>query len=76
MPGTSKYFAEKLNACLDSVDAPANVRERANILSKMLDISKQQAWSLLEGHALPDSEMLHKIASEFDVDIKWLSSDQ
>ncbi|OGT44678.1 MAG: hypothetical protein A3F42_01680 [Gammaproteobacteria bacterium RIFCSPHIGHO2_12_FULL_37_34] len=73
---SAKHFAEKLNSCLDNTDAPTHIRERAVILSKMLDISKQQAWILLEGHTLPDSSLIQKIANEFDVDPKWLSGEK
>lgn len=68
----AKDFAEKLNKCLDESDAPALVRERAGILSKMLDIPKQQAWSILEGHIIPEQTLLQRIAAEFEVDLKWL----
>jgi hypothetical protein len=68
----AKDFAEKLNKCLDESEAPALVRERASILSKLLDIPKQQAWSILEGHLLPEHSILQRIAVEFEVDVKWL----
>jgi hypothetical protein len=70
---SAKRFAEKLNHCLDETGAPAQVRERACILSKMLDIPKQQAWGLLEGQQVPDQTLLSKVASEFEVDLKWLA---
>lgn len=69
----TKLFAERLNACLDESGASANTRERAANLSKLLDISKQQAWSLLEGHQFPDEFLLQQIANEFEVDVEWLS---
>lgn len=72
MPHSAKHFAERLNHCLDETDAPAQIRERAAILSKMLDIPKQQAWTILEGHQFPNSELIQRIADEFEVDIKWL----
>ena len=72
MAGTPKHFAQKLNQCLDESEAPTPVRERANILSKMLDIPKQQAWSILEGQQLPEETLLQRIAAEFEVDTKWL----
>ncbi len=74
MPHNAKEFAEKLNKCLDESDAPAPVRERASILSKMLDIPKQQAWSMLEGQILPEQSIVQRIAVEFEVDLKWLCS--
>ena len=72
MAGSPKYFAEKLNECLDESEAPAQARERANILSKLLDIPKQQARSILDGHQLPEDGLLERIAEEFEVDRKWL----
>lgn len=72
----ARQFAERLNHCLDENEAPRQIRERAVILSKLLDISKQQAWSLLEGHQLPDNALLQRIAVEFEVDIQWLSGDK
>jgi len=71
-----KAFADKLNQCLDEIDAPSSTRERAAILSKSLDIPKQYAWSLLEGQQAPDQALLEKIATEFEVDIKWLSGEK
>lgn len=72
MQQIAKHFAANLNKCLDDTGAPSTARERANILSKLLYISKQQAWSLLEGQQLPDPELLEKIADEFEVDANWL----
>lgn len=76
MHQSAKHFAEKLNRCLDDTDAPHSSRERAAILSKMLDIPKQQAWSLLEGQQIPDHDLIQKIAAEFEVDLKWLSGEK
>lgn len=75
MPQSARHFAKRLNDCLDETGAPVQSRERAVILSKMLDIPKQQAWSLLEGQTLPDAETIQKIANEFEVDAKWLSGE-
>lgn len=75
MHQSAKHFAQKLNHCLDNVDAPHTVRERAAILSKILAIPKQQAWSLVDGHLVPDHDLLVKIAHEFEVDPKWLTGD-
>lgn len=69
----SKTFVQKLHKCLDDSDAPSSPRERANILSKILDIPRQQARSLLEGHLPPDDVVLQRIAAEFEVDVKWLA---
>lgn len=71
-----KHFSERLNSCLDDTGAPIQTRERALILSRMLDIPKQQAWGFLEGHQLPDSDLLRRIANEFEVDPEWLSGEK
>ncbi len=72
---SSLSFTKRLNQCLDDIDAPKNVRERANLLSKMLDIPKQDAWALLDGQQRPDQAMLEKIANEFEVKVEWLLGD-
>ncbi len=72
MAHTPRLFAERLNHCFNEMDAPANSRERAAILSKMIDIPKQQAWTLVEGQVLPDADIIAKIATEFEVDTNWL----
>ena len=70
-----REFSKRLSQCLDDTGAPAHARERAIILSKLLDIPKHLAWSLLEGQQLPDKELLQKIASEFEVEPQWLSGE-
>jgi hypothetical protein len=72
----TKHFADQLNKILDELDAPSAVRERAVILGKMLDVPKQDAWSMLEGHMLPDAKLLQKIADELEVDVKWLTGQE
>ncbi len=72
MQQSAKYFATRLNSCLDDTGAPIHARERAAVLSKMINIPKQQAWTLLEGHQLPNSDLIQKIAIEFEVDPEWL----
>ena len=72
VPQSAKEFANRLNKSLDELDVPATSRERTSILSKMLQITKQQAWSLLEGHQVPDKELLQQIANELEVDTCWL----
>ena len=72
MPVSPRIFSQRLNHCMNEFDAPESARERAVILSKMIDIPKQLAWSYIEGHQFPDEPNLKKIASEFEVDPKWL----
>lgn len=76
MPLSAKHFAERLNNCLDDTGAPAHVRERALILSKLINIPKQQAWTFLAGQQLPDADLLKRLANEFEVDPQWLSGEK
>ncbi|GEM_PF-4525152 len=65
----AKVIAVKVNKSLDNLGVPVNTRERANILSKMLAITKPQAWGLLEGLAFPDMMVLKKLASELEIKV-------
>lgn len=73
---SAKLFAQRLNHCLDETDAPASPRERANIISKLLDIPRQQAWSLVAGQQIPSDEIIKRIAEEFEVDEAWLTDNK
>jgi len=68
----AKGISARLNQCLDELDVPEHPRERAAILSKMLDIPRQQAWGLVEGTLIPDDALLQHIADELEVEIEWL----
>ncbi|MDR3491744.1 MAG: hypothetical protein P4M12_06835 [Gammaproteobacteria bacterium] len=72
MQQIAKDFAERLNKCLDELNMPVNSRERSVMLSKMLDIPKQQAWSLIEGQLIPNDVLLQQIADELEVETDWL----
>lgn len=72
----AKRLADQVNKTLNDLGVPINTRERAVILSKMLDIPKQQAWTILEGQILPDDNTLKKISSELEIDIHFLSTKQ
>jgi hypothetical protein len=67
-----KRFAEQLNKNLDDLDMPIPIRERAGLLSKMLDIPKQLAWNLLEGNVIPDENLLQRIATELEIESSML----
>lgn len=66
----AKRIADQVNKALNEMDVPVNPRERASILSKMLDIPKQQAWNLLEGFTFPDDIILTKITSELEIEFR------
>lgn len=68
-----KEFANKVNHCLDEMDAPKLEKKRVDILSDLLDMSKFEAQSLLSGRIMPHDELIDKIAAEFDVDRDWLA---
>ncbi len=72
MQQNAKQLAVQVNKTLNDLGVPTNNRERASILSKMLDITKQQAWSLLEGSMFPDNALLKKIVSELEIDYSML----
>lgn len=72
VPQSAKHFAEQLNKALDDMGVPSG-RERPTILGKMLHIPKQQAWSFLEGHVVPDENLLRQMASELDVSVDYLT---
>jgi len=69
MESSAKQLAMKVKKILDNLGAPTGSRERVSILSKLLDIPKPQAWSLLEGQAAPDPIILKKLAHEFEVNL-------
>ena len=63
-----KKLAHQINKSLDEIGVPENSKERLAIFSRMLDIPRQQAWSLLEGQLVPDDQTLEKIANELEID--------
>ena len=76
VPLSPREFSKRLSQCLDDTGAPPQPRERAIILSKLLDIPKHLAWSLLEGQQLPEKDLLQKIANEFEVESQWLMGEK
>jgi hypothetical protein len=64
----AKKLAHQINKSLDEIGVPENSKERLNIFIRMLDIPRQQAWSLLEGQSIPDEQILVKIANELEFD--------
>jgi hypothetical protein len=65
---STKKLAHEINKSLDEIGVPENSKERLAIFSRMLDIPRQQAWSLLEGQCIPDEKILEKIANELEID--------
>lgn len=76
MTTNAREFSHRLTHCLDETGAPAQTRDRAILLSKLLDIPKHLAFSILEGHLVPDNDLVLKIANEFEVEPKWLTGEK
>lgn len=64
----SKHFAERLNKCLDDLGVPKGTRNRLPILSRMLNISRQQTRMLIEGYPLTDERAMQRLEVELDID--------
>lgn len=72
MQQSAKKLSDQLNKSFDEMGMPHNTRERAVMLSKMLQIPKPQAWGLLDGHLFPDEELARRITSVLEVNLDWL----
>lgn len=72
MTPNPKKIAEKINATLDELNLPVNTKERAALLSKMIDIPKPDAWALLMGQVIPNDEIIQKIVTELEIERSWL----
>ncbi len=68
MPNTITPLTDQINKSLDEFGVPTNEKERIAIFSKMLNISKQQAWNILEGYLIPKNELLDKIIIELEIE--------
>lgn len=68
-----KIFAARLNQELDNMDFPIKMDERIEAFAKFMDIQRFKAESFLNGAAIPDNELLAKLAEELEVDAKWLT---
>ncbi len=64
---TSKELAQELHKSLDGLGVSIHGHDRAMMLSKMLDIPKPEAWSLLEGYTFPDKPLLRKISETLEI---------
>jgi len=68
VPNTITPLTDQINKSLDEFGVPTNEKERIAIFSKMLNISKQQAWNILEGYLIPKNELLDKIIIELEIE--------
>ena len=68
----SKVFSQRFNRELASLGFPEELAEKIKAVSKVFDVSRHLANSLIFGHVLPDAERLDKIASILEVCPQWL----
>lgn len=69
---TNRFFLERLNSELDHIDFPQLLDERLDAFSKLMNIPRFQAETILSGHVPADEQLLQKIADELEVDVDWL----
>lgn len=69
----SKVFSQRFNRELATLGFPEELTEKIKAVSKVFDISRHLANSLIFGHILPQDEQLDKIASILEVCPQWLS---
>lgn len=63
-----KAFAKAVIKSLDELGVSEDKKERSQALAKMTNITRQQAWALLEGH-LTDLDTAREVARELEIDI-------
>jgi hypothetical protein len=69
----SKVFSQRFNRELATLGFPEELTEKIKAVSKVFEISRHLANSLIFGHILPQNEQLDKIASVLEVCPLWLS---
>ncbi|OGV27996.1 MAG: hypothetical protein A3F18_04905 [Legionellales bacterium RIFCSPHIGHO2_12_FULL_37_14] len=69
-----KLFAQRLNQELDQIDFPTRMDERVEAFAKLMDIPRFKAESFLSGAAIPDTELLTRIADELEISVESLSN--
>ncbi len=67
-----KISIERLHRLLDTAGIPANHNERAVAFGQLFNLSKPISHNILDGTRSIDSDLLEKIAHEFEVDANWL----
>jgi len=69
---TNKIFADRLNQGLDEIGLPSNQHERIEAFSKLLNIPRFKAETILTGQMPVDDALLTSIANELEVEMAWL----
>jgi len=65
----AKAFSKLVINNLDELGVPHDKKERSSALVKMLNITRQQAWALIDGQGF-DVELARIAAKEFEIDIQ------
>lgn len=69
----NKLFAQRFNRELSLLGFPDDLTEKTKAISKVFDINRHMANSLIFGNTLPSLDLLDKIASVLEVCPNWLS---
>jgi hypothetical protein len=69
----SKVFSQRFNRELATLGFPEELFEKTKAVSKVFEISRHLANSLIFGHMLPENEQLDRIAAILEVCPQWLS---
>lgn len=69
---SNRMFSERLNQALDEIEAPEELEERVDALSKLIHITKFKADALISGKLMPDPICLNLLAEQLEVDPEWL----
>lgn len=68
----SKVFSERFNRELVSFNLPDEPSDKIKAISKVFEISRHLANSLILGYTLPSEEQLDRIAEILEVCPDWL----
>jgi hypothetical protein len=68
----SKVFSQRFNRELATLGFPEDLSEKIKAVSKVFEVSRHLANSLIFGHILPGEEQLDKIAAILEVCPQWL----
>lgn len=69
----SKVFSQRFNRELATLGFPEELAEKIKAVSKVFEISRHLANSLIFGHVLPEERLLDRIAAIMEVCPQWLS---
>lgn len=68
----SKVFSQRFNRELSTLGFPEELTEKTKAVSKVFDVTRHLANSMIFGHVLPDREKLDEIAEILEVCPQWL----